>query len=102
MEKLCPAFLDSLDGRLEPTSLRKQPGSPITELPSVHVFLSAKKTGMDQEHGHPEGGSLCSLFRLWAIALFILNKGAETGNTSYILVSPVLIAADSYVGRTHL
>lgn len=50
MEKLCPAFLDSLDGRLEPTSLRKQPGSPITELLSVHVFLSAKKTGMDQEH----------------------------------------------------
>lgn len=82
-------------------SLRKKPGSPITELPSVHVFPSAKKTGMDQEHWHPEGGSLCSWFRLWAIALFILNKEEETGNTSYILVSPVLIA-DSYVGRTHL
>lgn len=57
---------------------------------------------MDQEHWHPEGGSLCSSFRLWAIVLLILKKEEETGNTVYILVSPVLIAADSYIGKTHL
>lgn len=87
---------------MEPTSLQKQPGSPNTELLSVHVFLSAKETSMDQEHWQPERGSLCSWFRLWAIALLILNKEEETGNTGYILVSPVLIAADSCIGKTHL
>lgn len=86
----------------EPLSLQKQPGSPVTELLSVRPFLSAKETGRDQEHCHPERGSLCSWFQLWAIALLILNKEEETGNTGYILVSPVLIAADSYFGRTHL
>lgn len=88
--------------KVEPTSLQKQPGSPVTELLSVRVFLSAKETGMDQEHWHPERGSLCSWFQLWAIALLILNKEEENGNTGYILVSPVLIPADSYIGKTRL
>lgn len=97
-----PCFSRQFGWAVEPTSLQKEPGSPITELLSVRVFLSAKETGMDQEHCHPERGSLWSWFQLWAVALLILNKEEETGNTGYTLVSPVLIAADSYIGRIHL
>lgn len=97
-----PCFSRQFGWAVEPPSLQKQPGSPITEPLSVRVFLSARETGRDQEHCHPERGSLWSWFRLWAIALLILNKEEETGNTGYTLVSPVLIAAESYIGRTHL
>lgn len=39
-----PCFSRQFGWAVEPPSLQKQPGSPITELLSVRVFLSARNT----------------------------------------------------------